>query len=176
MKKLQTMGLLALVVTISALAIVPTSYAQSITPTEAQCMTAQGRLTTQIAKVEATKTTQTKAYTAIQTKFSEYVTSAEQNTYDTTAMATAQTALTTKITTYTDAAASYATALLTAKDTKCGTTNTDFVNAVTTARTALTATRTATNDVRTTIREEVIPSLKDYATWLKDNAGSEEAK
>lgn len=176
MKKLISLGVLVIAVTVSV--VIGSSYAQAeeIRPTQAQCTTAQERLTARITRVEAAKTAQTKVYTGLQTKLETLVSSATQNEYDTTALVAAQEAFTAKIAVYTEKTAAYSSALLAVKNAACSTTNTEFVKAVTDARTALAAARTATNDVRAAFRGAVITELKNYATWLKEQTGKEGEK
>ncbi len=174
MKKILSLGLLALVVVVSALSVAPIVSAQTSTPTEARCEAAKARLTMQIAKVETIKTNQMQAYTAIQTRVAEVVTSAGNSAFDTTTLVAAQTAFDTAIVTHTESVDTYTTALLTAKDTECTAANTEFVAAITTARAALKTARESTADVRATFREEVVPAVKEYATWLKENTDREE--
>jgi hypothetical protein len=175
-KKILRMGLFTLVVIVAALTVSPITLAQSVTPTQAQCETAKGRIASRLTKIEAVNTVQATAYTSIQTQFNEFIASAGQGKFDTAAMLTAQEALETKMTTYKTNSAAYSAALLAVKDVTCATSNTELTNAVTTARTALIKARTATTDVRTTIRGQVTDSLKEYATWLKVNAQAGEEK
>lgn len=177
MKKLLTLGVLAIVLALSAIIVAPVTQAQSTTTlTAAQCAAAQARLTVRITKVEAVKTAHTSVYTQIQTKLATIVDNATEKGYDTTALAKASADLTTKITAYTDKSAAYSAALLAAKDTACTSTNAEFIAAIAKARIALAEARVATLEVRSTIRGDVKNELKAYGTWLKENATTEETE
>jgi hypothetical protein len=151
----------------------PLANAQTTTPTEKnqsiRCSIAQARLNTRITRVDAVKQTHTEKYTTLQTRFDALVTAAEETEYDTTALKAAQTAVTDKITSFTDAAGAYTAALLATKNLSCGESNSAFATSLLASREALIEARSASSDVRQTFREQALPALKDYATWLKDN-------
>jgi hypothetical protein len=175
-KKILSLGILAIVLAVTAFAVSPVALAQTTTtPTEAQCAIGQARLTARITKVEAVKTAHTNIYTNIQTRLATLVDNATRTGYDTTALQAAVSNLNTKITTYADKSAAYSAALLAAKDTACTSTNAEFIAAIATARAALAEARTATAEVRSAFRGDVVKELKAYAEWLKENATAEEA-
>ena len=176
MKKILSLGLFALVITVATLAVAPFTLAQSTARTEAQCTIAKTRIEARTVKLETVRAAQAERYASIQTKFDTIVSSAEQNSFGTTTMVVAQEALMMKITAYTDAATAYSAALTSAKNVTCNTTNTELTAAIASARTALASLRDASTEVRTVVRGEVTDSLKEYATWLKDNATTEEEK
>ena len=175
-KKIVSAGLLAIAILMVGVVVAPTLHAQA-TPTAAQCTAAQTRLATRITKVEAATTTQSKVYSDLQARVDALNSSATDAGYEVEGLAdftAAQTTLSNKIVAYVTASIAYSTALTAAKDTACSATNAEFRAAVIAARTALTTFRTASAEVRSTFRTEVIPVLKDYAAWLKEQAITEE--
>jgi len=175
-KKILSLGILAIVFAMTAFVVAPATHAQTATaPTAAQCAVGQTRLIARITKAEAVKTAHTNVYTNIQTRLATLVDNATRNAYDTATLETAVSNFDTKVTTYIDKSAAYSAALLAAKDTACTATNAEFITAVAAARAALVEARTATAEVRSAFRADVVKELKAYAAWLKENATTEEA-
>jgi hypothetical protein len=147
----------------------PTTRSQSI-----RCSIAQARLNTRITRVDTVKQLQSEKYATLQTRIDTLVTNAQATEYDTAALEAAQTTITDKITAYTAAATSYTTVLLATKNLSCGESDGAFATSVLASREALIKTRQAAQEVRQAFREEAIPALKDYATWLKDNSNTQD--
>jgi hypothetical protein len=154
---------------VSAQAPTLTTRSQSI-----RCNIAQARLNTRITRVDTVKQLQSEKYATLQTRISTLVTNAQTTEYDTAALQAAQTAVAGKITAFTAAANEYTTALLATKNLSCGESDGAFATSVLASREALINTRLAALEVRKAFREEMIPALKDYATWLKDNDNTQD--
>jgi hypothetical protein len=165
-KKTITLIVLAAVIGITGLSFGPTANAVS-TVTAARCTVANARLDTRITKVSTATAAHTAAYTKVQTTLDGLITSAKAAGYDTTPMDAASAALQAKITTYTTAAAAYSSDLTATKGLSCGDSDGTFTTSLTTARTDLAAVRTAAVDVRTNVKDTVIPALNGYIAWLK---------
>lgn len=175
-KKIVSAGLLLIAVSMVGILLAPTLHAQT-TPTTAQCTVAQARLTARILKVDAAHTAQTNLYTGLQTRLSTIITSATEAGYDEVGLAAltaAQTTVNAKITAYTTAADAYTTALEAAKGKDCSTTVAEFRTAVIEARASRASLLAAATDVRASFRTDVIPAIKDYAAWLKEQSDTTE--
>jgi hypothetical protein len=175
-KKIVSAGLLIIAVSMVGILLAPTLQAQT-TPTSAQCAIAQARLTTRITKVDTVHAAQTNVYTNLQTRLETIITSATEAGYDEdgiAALTLAQTTVNTKIEAYTTAADAYTAALEAAKGKDCSTTVAEFRTAVIEARAARASLLTAATDVRASFRSDVIPALKDYAAWLKEQSDTTE--
>jgi hypothetical protein len=177
-KKTIRIGLIAAATIFAGIMAAPLASAQTTTPTERnqliRCSIAQARLNTRITRVDAIKQTHTEKYATLQTRFDALVAAAEETEYDTTALLAAQAAVADKIIVFTDAAGAYTTALLATKNLSCGESDGAFATSVLASREALIEARLASLDVRKTFREQAIPALKDYATWLKDNTNTQD--
>ncbi len=142
------------------------------TPTTAtkespRCTTAEGRIKKQLSTIQTVREARAKVYQNTLEKAKKIISSAKEKTYDTTkldaALLSAQTAYDNFITTSTN----YETALTSTQTYACGNSEGQFVNALTTARTELTTLRTSAMTLKSTIREKLVPALKEYATWLR---------
>ena len=182
MNKIITLSLTAIFVTLALIVTAPFTSAQTPTtePTETtendqstRCNIAQARLNTRITQVDKAKVTQIATYTTLQGKLAKLLTSAEANSYDTTELLAAQTAVKAKVEVYTQKATGYANLLMSTKNLSCGESSGAFASSLVNARAALTETRTAALDARTTFKEKAIPALKAYATWLKTQTEEE---
>ncbi|MFY9227742.1 MAG: hypothetical protein WAO28_00215 [Candidatus Microsaccharimonas sp.] len=167
MKKILTSGLVLLTLTATSVLPLSSVYAQTAASESARCKIATTRLDLRISNVEKVKTTQSAIYTQTKTKVDTFVASATDAGYDVTALTAARDSVKTKIDTYIEKATAYSAALTTAKSLTCGESDGAFTTALASARTALLATRTAALDVRTTFKQQVVPALNDYSTWLK---------
>lgn len=167
MKKILIGGLVLLALTATSLLPLSSVYAQTAASESARCKIATTRLDLRIAAVDKAKTNQSTVYNQAKSKLDTFVTSATNAGYDVTALTTARDSVKTKIDTYIEKATAYSAALTTAKSLTCGESDGAFATALTNARAALTATRTAALDVRTTFKQQVVPALNDYAAWLK---------
>lgn len=179
MKKTISIGLIAATVVLAGIMAAPLATAQTTeTPTSRsqsiRCSIAQARLNTRITRVDTVKQSLSEKYSALQTRFQSLLATAQETDYDTAALEAAQTAVADKITVFTTAATAYTTALLATKNLSCGESDGAFATSLLTSRESLIEVRLAALDVRQTFREQVIPALKDYATWLKDNFNSQD--
>lgn len=177
MKKTNRIGLIIATMVFAGIMGAPMASAQTTTPTQRnqsiRCSIAQARLNTRITRVDGVKQTHTERYNTLKMRFDAVITSAEESEYDTTALKTAQAAVADKITVFTTAAVAYNTALLATKNLSCGESDGAFATSLLASREALVDVRSASIDVRQTFREQAIPALKDYATWLKDKSNTQ---
>jgi len=182
--KIITLSLTAILVTLALIVSAPLTSAQTPTTEPAEttttesdqstrCNIAQARLNTRITQVDKAKVTQAATYTTLQGKLAKLVASAETSGYDTAELLAAQTAVKAKVEVYTQKATAYANILMSTKNLSCGESSGAFASSLVNARAALTETRTAALDARTTFKEKAIPALKAYATWLQTQTEEE---
>lgn len=168
---ISTLGL-ALVIS-----LVPvTSYAQTTTERSVatqRCTMAKQKIATHTAAIAATQANHATKYTTIQQRVDTLVSSAVKANYTAIEKLTAaRNSVTKAITDYTTQATVYTTALATAQSAACGEGTGEFMSALATARTELKALRVSSAAVKTVVKQNAIPALRDYATWLKTNADS----
>lgn len=174
MKKFIMVTVIAITVVTATLFTGTSTSAQTVTES-ARCSVAQARIATQLARVEATKTTQIKAYNDVKARIDTLLSNAVAASYtNIAALTAARDAVQAKIVTYTEKATAYSTALGAAQSLTCGKAEGDFAKAIISSRAALLEVRTASLDVRTTLRNEAIPALRDYAAWLKERSTTTE--
>ncbi len=166
MKKILTGGLVLLALIATSIFPLSSVYAQTAASESARCKIATTRLDLRITNVEKVKTTQSAVYVQTKTRLDTLLTSATESGYDIAALTAARDSVKTKIDAYTEKATTYTAALTTAKSLTCGESDGAFTTALTGARAALLATRTAALEVRTTFKQQAVPALNDYAAWL----------
>jgi hypothetical protein len=161
-------ALIALAFTLVSTA--PTTLAQTSGGqiTAARCSVAAAKLDARITRVAAAKETQVKLYEGLKGKVDSLLERATAKGYDTTALTAASQAVKAKIEVYVEKATAYDTALKAAKELTCGESDGAFAQALSDARSALLATRSAAIDVRTTFRTDALPALQAYAEWLRE--------
>lgn len=149
----------------------PTAAKQSI-----RCTISEGRLTTVISKAGVAQAAQSKIYTDVMAKVATFITNATTDGYDTTKLAAAQTSTQNAIDDYSAKATAYATSLTATKALTCGESDGDYAASLLKTRAALLAVRTASLSVRTAARSDILPAVKDYATWLSTHLTTQEKK
>lgn len=169
MKKLIAIGLLTLVTVVSVTFSGASVQAQS-TEITARCTTAKAKFSTRLETVGTFYTKQTAVYAGIQKRVSTLIDTADTKGYDIKPLTAAYTNVGTKADVYIEAYDNYKESLTDLKNIECGQSDNGFVQGVLDARADLLVLRSASADVRATIRSETLPAVRDYATWLKEEA------
>ena len=150
---------------ISAFAQTPAQQAEA----EARCTTAKTKLAAKITSVTTLQTERTNQYTSINERVNRLVvSSAEANYLDTQKLTTAHDAVKKSIDAYSAQATAYKTSLEKTQAVPC-TQTTEFTRALTVSRAELVKLRTANTSVKTSIKQDAVPAMQNYAAWLKTN-------
>ena len=139
-----------------------------------RCERAQARLELRITRIETVQTNRSEAYSNIQARIEAIITAATASEYDTTDLLAAQSAVEAAVTEFNGALGEHAQTLTTASTLECGQTNSEFITTLRTARTSLSDVRAASLEIRTVIREQVLPAVQAYAASIDNPATREE--
>ena len=177
MNKMKRTGIsvlgLALVISLIPVA----SYAQTATeePVNSEgCIMAKARIATHATAVTTLQTERTAKYATIKSKVDTFVSSATEANYtDIAKLTAARDTVTTAISDYATQAKVYATTLEKAQAAPCGEGTGEFISALAIARAELKTLRTDGLAVKTAAKQNAVPALREYATWLKANATKE---
>lgn len=147
------------------------------TPTQAtketpRCTTAETRIKKQLTTIQTVREARSKVYKNTLERVEKVIASAKERTYDTTKLDAALVAAQTAYDSFVTNSTNYETALTSTQTYACGNSEGQFANALATARTELTTLRTSAATLRSTIREQLVPAVKEYAVWLKAQAST----
>jgi len=132
-----------------------------------RCERAQTRLELRITRIETVQTNRSEAYSTIQARIDTIIEAATASEYDTTDLIAAQTAVETAVTEFSGTLSQHSQTLTSATTLECGETNSEFVTTLRSARTSLADVRAASLEVRTVIREQVLPAVQAYAASIE---------
>lgn len=140
----------------------------------ARCEAIKTRITAHIGRVNEATERQVGIYERLIGRIDLVIDRANEVQFDSTALVAARDNVAEKITLFSASATEVTDLLSAAADAACDEDATSYGTAISDARTGLQATRAASQDVRTTFRENVIPALQDFVAWLQVNQPSEE--
>ena len=138
----------------------------------ALCERVQTRLLTRINKVSELRDTHGEVYDTLLQRLDKVIDNAETKSYDTTQLSDARETVAAAIADYDKAVDALTTSLSTSAEVSCEN-PIRYVLLITNARTELKTVREASQAVRTAFVEEVIPTLKEYKTWLQAEQSGE---
>jgi len=168
------MSTLGLALVISLVPV--TTYAQTTTERSVatqRCTMAKQKIATHTAAIAAAQADHATKYATIQQRVDALVSSAAKANYTgIDKLTTARDSVAKAITSYTTQASVYTTALATAQSAACGEGTGEFMSALATARTELKTLRASGAAVKTAVKQNAVPALRDYATWLKTTTSS----
>ena len=168
------------------IALLPVStYAQAvenepITNEEASndaCNVAKQRIATQAKKITTLQTDHSAKYATMKGRIDTFAITAATAKYTAINELTAtRDGLTTALSVFNSQAKIYKTSLETAQAATCGEEDGQFTPALEAARAELVSLRSTATAVKTSIKQSVAPALRDYASWLKATADTNEEK
>lgn len=182
MSTLKHFGALAVVAVLAVVAFAAPLQAQSSEQTmqqtnngtpnrqriaEARCTVAEAKIETRGTKVTTTKDTHDKKFKGIVDRLTSITDKAKARGYDTTELTNAKKEVEAALATYKTAFDTYKTSLMATKDLACGDSDEEFSEALVKSRADLAALRTAGQALKKSVTEKVIPTIKDYISWLK---------
>ena len=178
MGKMKHAGMFILGLAVVGSLVPATVFAQTTTSppastTDARCTVAKERIAVLAPKVSTLQTERTNQYTSINDRVSRFITSSTAAKYtDVAKLTTAHDSVKQSIEAYSTQASKYKGALEKVQSIPCTQMN-EFTVALTTARSELTKLRTSNTAVKTAIKQQAVPALQNYATWLKTNTAKE---
>lgn len=152
------------------------AQAQEAPVQSARCAVAEARLELRVTRVGAARENHAQIYSSIKSRLDTVVENATSAGYDTTDLVAARDSVQQEITTFTEKSDAYYQILTETKNLACGNSDGEFVASLADARLAMVELRTASIAVKTTVRQEAIPAVKDYAAWLKEQATSTQSQ
>ena len=156
------------------------SYAQSTTEepvNEEGCTMAKAKIATHATAATSAQADHAKKYANLKDTIDTFVSSATDAKYtDIATLTAARDNVTIAISNYTSQAKVYSTALEKAQSSVCGEEAGQFTDALATARKELTAVRSSSLAVKTTVTKSAVPALRDYASWLKASTDTTQEK
>ena len=150
-----------------------TTTTPPVATADARCTTAKERIAPLIAKVSTLQTERTNQYTSINDRVNRFTTSSIAAKYsDAAKLTSAHDSVKQSIEAYSVQATRYKASLDKAQSIPCTQMN-EFTATLTNARSELVKLRNSNTAVKTAIKEQAVPALQNYATWLKTNTAKE---
>ena len=163
------------------IALLPVStYAQNASENDASnaiCNTAKKRVASHAAAISKLQADHSAKYAALKGRVDTLITSATAAQYTgIDKLTAARDSVATSLAAFEAQAKLYKTALDATQVPACGEQTGDFLSAVEAARVELTSLRSSGLAVKMTIKQNAVPALREYATWLKDNKTTSQEK
>lgn len=136
--------------------------------TERRCTTAQARLGVAKTRYENIKERRVAKYTELAERLDDTISRAEAENYDTSGLTSARSAVQNDIKTYQTQAQELYDALTKTEQAACEESEAPYIDTLGKARIELRDVREAALKVHQTFQDQVVPELKELATWAKD--------
>lgn len=149
---------------------------QQVQRTLERCEQIKTRLAERATKAEEVQTAHTTRYERLVNRVDAVIASAESRGYDTAGLVTSKEAVEAALTAYGASIETYTAQLETTSGVACDQNASTYAQAIVTSRETLEAVRTAGALVKTTFRQNVVPELQKYKTWLEENATTTEER